>query len=834
MALEDAVQRVTIEGAEEVQQALKNIGETGAQAFAQIVEAASHGDFTGLVTMIGGNVAGAFTEAAKSVIEFADAQAEAIEKTNALSEVFGTTLEQTAGLKEAFAGAGVSASGLDRLMQRMSMNTARNWGQIQQSMREAGTQSEASLERITSAQLSVEKAQQNLSEEGSKSAQQAVDDFDNIQKAALSLEAAQNKLTTASGGSVSPGAKQALEQKEALLGLQEAQEAVGKANQKAVEDSIQADMKHKEAIEQVKEANTKLEEAQEHAYDQSLKSIPEVVGLLQKLETGTASAADSMKLMDVSSGTVSRAIEAMASSTGKVATGFDVFKTLGDLFSKTGDEALTMQQKIEILQKVGGTSMRAMGGDAAKIVQLLSQGGDYAKQFAESASKIGLALKDEDVQKAKDLEKSSGELATHWDELKAKMGAAVAPGVSEFFKNLDAILVKLAPTVIKLAEVFGQLFKIGSPQFGNVGNTPNATNGPDANKIWKPGEQQTPGVSTTGDKQASAADVQKQAAEKAQDAATKFADSIDKIVSSVNPSAPGATPGSSPDSAPSVVDQWRGGLTSIPGYAGGGGVDGGILRVPGYAAGGLISSIARLRAYPNIGPTVGFAEGGGMTEDDINEDYQLARNQADLAYQRSRHTAADSAERDLAIRKAEDEKDRKLRELYKYGSQILGGQTTGSTGDSSDAASMAAWQSAGVPGTSIVSGPGPGGFAEGGHIRGPGTGTSDSIVARVSNGEYITRALAVRHYGADIMNAINELRVPKSAFFADGGYVGHIPRFAGGGIAEGGGKQSVLNLTIDGQTFRGLKAPANTAAQLKSFAISRQTTKTGNMPSWVK
>ncbi len=43
----------------------------------------------------------------------------------------------------------------------------------------------------------------------------------------------------------------------------------------------------------------------------------------------------------------------------------------------------------------------------------------------------------------------------------------------------------------------------------------------------------------------------------------------------------------------------------------------------------------------------------------------------------------------------------------------------------------------------------------GGYISGPGSKTSDSIVARLSNGEYVMRAAAVDHYGHGFMDAVN-------------------------------------------------------------------------------
>ncbi|MCP9209279.1 hypothetical protein [Streptomyces cucumeris] len=51
------------------------------------------------------------------------------------------------------------------------------------------------------------------------------------------------------------------------------------------------------------------------------------------------------------------------------------------------------------------------------------------------------------------------------------------------------------------------------------------------------------------------------------------------------------------------------------------------------------------------------------------------------------------------------------------------------------------------------------GFPGGGAVRGPGSGTSDSILAMVSNGEFVMRAKAVARYGVRFMQALNEGRL---------------------------------------------------------------------------
>jgi len=56
-------------------------------------------------------------------------------------------------------------------------------------------------------------------------------------------------------------------------------------------------------------------------------------------------------------------------------------------------------------------------------------------------------------------------------------------------------------------------------------------------------------------------------------------------------------------------------------------------------------------------------------------------------------------------------------------------------------------------------------YEPGGSVNGPGTGTSDSIPAMLSNGEYVIRASAVKQYGTGFLNNVNTQK------FATGGLV---------------------------------------------------------------
>jgi len=69
------------------------------------------------------------------------------------------------------------------------------------------------------------------------------------------------------------------------------------------------------------------------------------------------------------------------------------------------------------------------------------------------------------------------------------------------------------------------------------------------------------------------------------------------------------------------------------------------------------------------------------------------------------------------------------------------------------------------------------GHAAGGYISGPGTGTSDSIPAMLSNGEYVLRSSAVDRIGIGTLNALNS----GALRFAEGGSVDADATVAGVG-----------------------------------------------------
>jgi hypothetical protein len=129
--------------------------------------------------------------------------------------------------------------------------------------------------------------------------------------------------------------------------------------------------------------------------------------------------------------------------------------------------------------------------------------------------------------------------------------------------------------------------------------------------------------------------------------------------------------------------------------------------------------------------------------------------------------------------------------------------------------------------------------AGGGYIRGPGSSVSDSIRAWLSNGEFVIRAKAVKHYGPGFFHALNQLKLAVPRMNMGGlvdGLTNLMPpplRMADGGgpIAVGGGGQP-LTFVIDGQRFSGLTGTPDAVRELTKWATKSSTTSAGRKPAW--
>ena len=92
--------------------------------------------------------------------------------------------------------------------------------------------------------------------------------------------------------------------------------------------------------------------------------------------------------------------------------------------------------------------------------------------------------------------------------------------------------------------------------------------------------------------------------------------------------------------------------------------------------------------------------------------------------------------------------------------------------------------------------------ATGGYITGPGTGTSDSIPAMLSNGEYVMSAAAVNRIGTPLLDAMNH---------------GASVRYAGGGLVSTNRSDSERG-SVGGQDVRPMVTLQVSAVDAVSFA----------------
>jgi tape measure domain-containing protein len=120
-------------------------------------------------------------------------------------------------------------------------------------------------------------------------------------------------------------------------------------------------------------------------------------------------------------------------------------------------------------------------------------------------------------------------------------------------------------------------------------------------------------------------------------------------------------------------------------------------------------------------------------------------------------------------------------------------------------------------------------FADGGLVRGPGTGTSDSIVAAISNGEYVVNAKATAK-NLPLLQAINSGKLPR---FAEGGLVSTdlikaAPTTAVDLSDLGERKDTkIINLSITGDISRQTRAQVLEMLPLIAAGVNQQNYEKG-------
>ncbi len=865
--------------AEKAKSAFTSIGETGAQAFSQIIDAAMSGNFTGVVTNMFGELAGSITEVTEKAIAFVEAQASMAETMSNLSEATGMTLGQIGGLRDAFASVGISTNGFERSVGRLAITIASEWSQIQQSVRTSADSQLGAMLALQSASNAVGKAYTSMNEALSHASQSAAHDAIGIREAALSLRKAQEALSdsalTARSNALSvesaelalvrarmnlrkdqgyaPSAadeqalkleqdklavkeaelrldeaknkkqKEGMEMEELALHVQKAKMEVADAQTKQQEDAVKAQERLKDAALGIDKAQLARREAQEKSHEADLKDIPKIAKEIDSVAEGQKKWADVINHTEISAQNMTKALLLAASpGDGKEPAAMDVFKTMSKLFQNMGDDADSMNKKLELVQHTMGAGFRAGQASAAQVLAVLERGPEVLNKFmaeAEKFSKVKIGnfdLKDSYAQ-LKEFNSASSQLATAFDQVKTRFAAMMAVPLAQWFEEMknsiyqpEGALRQLAAMLAEFGEksgtilagigkVVADLFSGAGPAFSRIGDMINRVFG------------------LIGD--------------------------VITAIGKLTGLWAGVGAGATAFSAIAVtIDAINIALDGMKGFIAGvlialGELYAWYLKVTGQAK---TLADARKNEIMQSGKDMMKSAAGDLKKDTAN----LGTDAAAFAGLKS---AADKT--DKAAEKVGTGGDKvgtggdkvavggdkvaaggdKLAETASTVGSSLGGAGDKLSGAASELSKAAAALVAAIANLAKAKTPDATGKATGGKISGPGGPRDDTAgLFALSDGEFVVQSAAVSHYGEGLFNALNSLSV---GGFATGGSVGRAsaPSLAAGTAS---GPMSVLNLKIGDHEFNGLKAPEHVASKLKTFAVGRQSSSAGKLPSW--
>jgi hypothetical protein len=715
---EDITPQITIEGGDEAVAAFQHIAEAGAAAFAQIAEAAAQGDFTGLATLVGGPVAGAFVKAAESALAFVHSQAEIAETMSNIASVTGTSVEQFQGLQAAFATAGISTRGFDMSMGRLAMTIGNSWSHIQESVRTSADAQERAQTGVQEATLNTQKAYEALAEAQTHASQTAAHDAESVVGSALSVQRAEEQLYKATGGRqgtrLTDQASAQLKADEAGLAVRKAKQAQNDAEIKQYEDMRKATTALQEAQLGVQKAQEAARAAAEKAHETDLKDIPSIAKQIDSVAKGYDTWKDHADLAEVSAQNLAHAvIKAAAAGSAEAPKPVAVLTELAALFSKTGANAMSMGEKVEIVQHLMASGFRAGQASAAQLIAVLEKGPEALQAMikeGEDFAKSGIGLSDKDTAALKDFESAWARLGAIVGQVRGHFAALTSVGLTSFMnaaresiESSDGVLRRMIDALLEFKSALGS---IGS-------------------------------------------------------AVNEFINYVAKMFH-VEP-----------------VMVW---MTLIAGIAA-------IFSPIGVAIGVIVASLAFLAEHFDKVKSAAQVFGSAIAEVFNTNPIVVFIG--------------------WIVKLIE-----KFNEASAASDKLHGGGANPTAG---------AQQAAADTGPNL-------GYKGGGMIRGPGGPTSDTAgIFALSDGEFVVKAAAVRAYGADLFHSLNDLAI---GGFAGGGGIGRIAVAAPRSGAQSA--SSVLNLTIDGNHFDGLRAPENVATRLKTFAVSRQTTATGRQPSWMR
>ena len=764
---------------------------------------------------------------ARSVRESATAQAR--DQLSIQEAVLGTE-KAVEALSEANTHASV-------LNVHQSQEQARGAAALEAAQQKVATMGAHQAEDRVSAANSVWAAEQRLREVNNPGS------VSKAEKRNLERAEAQATLEKARQAQAELPAKQALEQLQAQNALAEAQQKQTELATKQHEEQVKSQNAVKEAVLAVEKARIAETEAAQKSHDLDLKNLPKIAAQLNSIAHGQSGVKGAIDLTQVSAQHLSQAMILAAGGIDGLnkPQGIEVFTKLTQVFHGLGEGADAMNVKMELVQRLMSAGFRGGGASLAEMVTALDKGGMYFDNLIKKIEKSDYALTQFDESAAKDTVAAFETLEGTFGRVSEKLAALASPtitawlnGIVESIENSDGILHIFIEGIQGVGAAFGAaitgvqnfatkidealnfdkgqsmklilgailviiglcasaflawpaIFLIVITAIGEIAkhwDQVKAILGPigEIFRGW--------GIILNGiigiigsmiDKLREFLGLQDKAHPATPGSPTMGAGESSGLSDTrdYNPAAPAGVAGFS-----------RGGLAGARrGYALGGLV--GAIR--GFAGGGGVGGKAQLYGTANVDVDPIYWDGGpgdtGPVQLDWHPEWQkfVGTDKWGIEwYAENRYGN---------ILEVDPEAAEKIRRHPSKRTKVL---SSGSF------------------------------HAEGGHITGPGSGTSDSILARLSNGEFVVRAAAVRAYGADMFERLNNMQF---SGFAMGGPVLAGVRPASGGSQKAG---STLNLSIDGQHFDGLHAPHDVAEKLTDFAIRRQTSSAGRAPSWMR
>lgn len=826
-SLDPVIQEVLLQGDGEIISALQEIGEKGAEAFKALQEAAEAGSGgLNLIAEAALSVEGAISAAVVGLVAFAEAQDEATQRTAFLADAMRTTASTVNGLEDAFAAAGVASSTAERLLQRLTTTIAQQWPSISASIRTSSTQQSEAQEAVVSSTLRVKAAQDALAfgaeDDGQKieasnlrvaqtfrNLQNTIQDgaaamrrsYNSVADAGLAVEAAQQRLSTLQGNGPSADEQKALQVRQAEQALADARQAendkriaASRAAQEQEEKEAQARQAHAAAQLANEKDLAQLESAQlqrtnalaeaedrkasaiEKAAQLQLTSIPTITTALQGVVDKNADVAKSIDLNDVSVGNLTKGIINLASvaNGGIKPTGLQAFNELVTVLSHSTDEVISKDQQLAIVQQLVSRGMGVGAIAAADLLAAIQHGPQYFQNYIDAANQH-ISTQEKGIEAAEEFKKSLESFQQQLQLTNRDLAALASPALVSFFNQLKASLTSADGTL----HLFIDGLKALGAGIGEIGNAFVAV-GEMIDKAFNLGPGRGLQLLIGGLIIAVAAFAS---------AWVGIPAVIAVVVTAVG----------------FIVDH----LKEVSQWA----EDN---RAKFIAVSVIIAGLAAFFAPWLTAMTLVVVGITAIYENWDKLKAALTDNSVTRFWERFL---------DLAT---------KIKNVLSGAGWTGASATAPGASASSNPGSQSTNQAANAAVQNVGNVAGASGnpdglkFSGGGDVNGPGTQTSDSIIARLSRGEFVMKAQAVQQFGSNFMHAINNGFIPG---FATGGLVPSPVRMAGGGAMPA---TSTLNLSIGGRSFNGLRGPKSTIDDLTSFAISRQTSAAGENPSWMK